>query len=611
MQSSTNAREYGSRATTRILALITCAVVVFSIVLYVQFAARDVMFGDGPELTLAAVLDGVGHPPGYPLWIMLGHLASLLPIGSLPFRVNITACLYHALTVGMVFLSGYVLTKKIGPALFAAGLLGLASPLFVMWSLQAEVFSLNDCFAAAIVLLSLMWLDAPAKYRIALPLAATFGLGMSNHQTLVLLAPLPCWAAWCGRGAFTDVKKALLLFAGSIFTCILCFALPYIHTFVVSQHLQGWHFGSAPTMSALLYLIERRAYGSFDLVAIASERGGTMISHLWALLGAGGWPYAGILAGMAGLAIRSQWSRFTSMCIIILSLLLFSTVASLNIETQPALSTFQRFGLLPLVALAPFSACAVFIVEKFSRRSYVQRAVGAVAMLAVCSYAVILFPARSLAEIHDTRTLYRDISNALPRHAILLTGGDAFEIPSLYFQAVEGWRPDVTSVSFGYLSDPAYAHSLEQYMTVPLQASYTNDPVLRRDILVYTNPKRPFFVAGDPFMVQPSSRFIARINGVVSQMLPSTAKLDLARAYRIERALLSAPGYGDITTEPLKSNGFSKMVRESYAGGFFSAGYHAQRLGDRLSARAWYERAAAYSDNPNITDALQALNAGS
>src|SRR5262249_42959719 len=81
-------------------------------ILYAALAARDVAFGDGPELTAAAITNGVAHPPGYPLWIMLGHAAASLPAGSLPFRVNLTACAYHAVVVALVYLGGYALVRR-------------------------------------------------------------------------------------------------------------------------------------------------------------------------------------------------------------------------------------------------------------------------------------------------------------------------------------------------------------------------------------------------------------------------------------------------------------------------------------------------------------------
>ena len=68
-------------------------------VLYFLTAARDIVVGDTPELITAAVTFGVAHPPGYPLFSMLGHLFSLLPFGSIPFRVNLLAVTCDVLTV--------------------------------------------------------------------------------------------------------------------------------------------------------------------------------------------------------------------------------------------------------------------------------------------------------------------------------------------------------------------------------------------------------------------------------------------------------------------------------------------------------------------------------
>jgi hypothetical protein len=68
---------------SRRVAFVVLASSASSFVLYVVLAAREVMFGDGPELTAAAVTDGVAHPPGYSLWVILGHIASLFPVGPL------------------------------------------------------------------------------------------------------------------------------------------------------------------------------------------------------------------------------------------------------------------------------------------------------------------------------------------------------------------------------------------------------------------------------------------------------------------------------------------------------------------------------------------------
>src|SRR5262245_44498791 len=82
-------------------------------VIYVGTAARDVVVGDTTELITAAVTLGVAHAPGYPLFTMLGHLASLIPLGPLPFRVNLTGALFDALAVGVVFATAVELTGSV------------------------------------------------------------------------------------------------------------------------------------------------------------------------------------------------------------------------------------------------------------------------------------------------------------------------------------------------------------------------------------------------------------------------------------------------------------------------------------------------------------------
>src|SRR5947199_8625057 len=80
--------------------------------LYFLTAARDIVVGDTPELITAAVTLGVAHPPGYPLFTMLGHLFSVLPFGSIPFRVNLLSVFCDSIAVGIVYLSAAHLVRS-------------------------------------------------------------------------------------------------------------------------------------------------------------------------------------------------------------------------------------------------------------------------------------------------------------------------------------------------------------------------------------------------------------------------------------------------------------------------------------------------------------------
>ena len=64
--------------------LLGAAIVFFvSLLVYSQTLAPTVTLVDSGELIVAARFLGVAHPPGFPLYLMLAHLGSLVPIGNI------------------------------------------------------------------------------------------------------------------------------------------------------------------------------------------------------------------------------------------------------------------------------------------------------------------------------------------------------------------------------------------------------------------------------------------------------------------------------------------------------------------------------------------------
>src|SRR5919205_2959906 len=77
---------------------------------------------DSPMLQAAVSVLGVGHPTGYPTYMMLTHLFTLLPVGDVAYRVNLASAVYGVLAVALVYRAGLLLTRRVGAA--AAGALG-------------------------------------------------------------------------------------------------------------------------------------------------------------------------------------------------------------------------------------------------------------------------------------------------------------------------------------------------------------------------------------------------------------------------------------------------------------------------------------------------------
>src|SRR6266545_1754306 len=89
--------------------------------LYVRTAAPSVLSGDAAEFQMAAPLLGVPHPTTYPLYVLLGKLATLvIPFGDLAWRVTIVSAVCAALAVALFFLLAQRITRSIGAAVVAS-----------------------------------------------------------------------------------------------------------------------------------------------------------------------------------------------------------------------------------------------------------------------------------------------------------------------------------------------------------------------------------------------------------------------------------------------------------------------------------------------------------
>jgi len=80
------------------------AVFLVALLLYTLTLAPTVTLVDSGELIVAAHGLGVAHPPGFPLWVVLAHLASLLPFGNVAARINFSSAVFASLACAMLTL---------------------------------------------------------------------------------------------------------------------------------------------------------------------------------------------------------------------------------------------------------------------------------------------------------------------------------------------------------------------------------------------------------------------------------------------------------------------------------------------------------------------------
>lgn len=161
--------------------------------LYLGTLAPTVLYHDYPEMFDPAMLQatvpvlGIGHPTGYPTYMMLGHLFTYLPVGDAAYRVNLVSTVFGVVAVVMLYLVGLRLTRRAVAAAAGALAFGL-TPIFWSQAVIAEVYTLNAAFIASILYVLLLWRDS-GRDRYLLLGAFLLGLSLTHHLTSVLLIP--------------------------------------------------------------------------------------------------------------------------------------------------------------------------------------------------------------------------------------------------------------------------------------------------------------------------------------------------------------------------------------------------------------------------------------
>jgi hypothetical protein len=190
------------------------AVLLIAFVLYARTAAPTITWqnggADSGELVTASYTLGIAHPPGYPLYVLLGKGWSLLPLGEIAHRYSLFSALCGALATALVGVLTIHLWRRLHPlpgdpvprpaappvdSLLvgtAAGLALAAAPAFWAQATVPEVYTLNALLLVAALGLLLRWsarqADAAGVGLVALA-SLIVGLGLGNHRTIVFLVP--------------------------------------------------------------------------------------------------------------------------------------------------------------------------------------------------------------------------------------------------------------------------------------------------------------------------------------------------------------------------------------------------------------------------------------
>ena len=538
---------------------------------YAATLAPTVTLEDSGSFIAVARCLGVAHPPGFPLWCLLAHAFTWLPVGDVAVRVHLSSAVFAAAACWLVFRVALRRTGSPLAALAAALTLGFSTTL---WSqaVIAEVYALNALFAALLILLALGWRDDGAPpWLLALGLAS--GLALANH-TMIVLVVAPVWV-WCLAGwRRRPVPGTTLLAAVGLGVLGLAVYL-YLPLRARADPAVNWH--DPETLGAVIDHIRRAAY--FTPAEQARYLGqvravlGHTLDSWWQSLNAITWPLAAVaVAGLVATWRRDRGFALTTLAVVLLHTLVFN--AYVHAADTPFWRFVHRVYYIPVqLVLALWVAPGlVWLAGRTEGLRWPERTTRRAALAVVVGgwLAVTGLRHAATAGLHGVdlgRRFGLDVVTGLPRQAGILPMGDMVVFTSLYLKEVEGVRPDlrILSRSFGWRGEPV-------------------------STLFAINPLTPAVVQSFPWCAD-----LRSVPYGLGYLYVPAAQADSV-AFR----LLEAPPAPD-ELRPRGYDPFHEAIRTTYGGYYARAGAWALARGDSARALAWLDHAEALgADDPYV-----------
>lgn len=185
----------------RLFALLSFATAMIVFGLTVQ---DSVPFWDCGEFSAAAIWQQVPHPPGAPLFLMIGKMFDIfIPFGDPGWKINMASAVSSAFTVLFLYLITAMAIKNFRKeaitsfgdaiAVYGSAFVGAAAFTFsdTFWfnAVESEVYAMSSLFVGIIIYLMMRWneeADNPGHERFLLLIAYLIGLSTGVHLLAIL-----------------------------------------------------------------------------------------------------------------------------------------------------------------------------------------------------------------------------------------------------------------------------------------------------------------------------------------------------------------------------------------------------------------------------------------
>ena len=468
-----------------------------ALALYVLTVSRTVGPVDSGALVIAATTGGVAHPPGFPLFLLLGRVFAHLPGLSPAFGVNLLSSVTTAGACAALCLATTALAQpfagRSSPRFgLAAGLVAAASLNLWSWATIAEVYGLSNCLTALVVWAVARWHlageDAGARRRWLVVIALLGGLGAANHtSTFAVLGAATVLSMVASRDRFDQALAflalsfgaglassglflAATLFGGATLVAFLTFYSPtveqlkrdlravvlagvsvciglslYLYLLVAARNPEArLNWGDPSTLEALARHVKGWQYQAYFSSATLPEVAATFRDEfLPAWLSQ--WGSFGAIVFLPGLALglAALWRHARGMLLFVV--LLVAANVTLGCTMRQSDDKSASFAATVMVtAMVATLGIAAAAARLAATRRLERFALTVLAFILAASGVLVSYRDCDRSSDDAFDRFARNVAAEVPEGALLLTANwQLFYPPLQYLRACEDFRPDL------------------------------------------------------------------------------------------------------------------------------------------------------------------------
>jgi len=586
---------------------ISAALVFFAaLFVYIWTLAPTVTLVDSGELIVAARFLGVAHPPGFPLYLLLAHLASLVPIGNIAVRINFVSAFFAALACAMLALvvSELIVTasyvedlqrrsrqaarkrRKISPRSLAsaadgnsiiswalaitppicAGLLLAFSRTLWSYATITEVYTLNTFLILAIFFLMLRWRrrileDARSATMIANsrgPKAAivdydfllygaaiVFGLALGvHHVTVALMLPALAVLVYRTQGLGFFASKRLF-YASVVSLAALLAVYSYLPLAAAQSPILNW--GDPRSVSAIWAHVTGKQYQLFLSFSPSIMREQFLQFGRFLLVEFGmPWFPIAFVAMIAGFTAAFKRDRSTFLFLLFVILADLAYALNYNIGEDK-----DAYYLPTFIALTVSAGLGLhsFLQLALAKRSFIASrlliVLGA-ALLPAWAFAGN-WPFNNRHHYLIAHNYVENVQDTIEPNGLLLTLDWQVASPMFYTREVEQRRRDIRAVDINLLRRSWYFEYLRRVYPDLIERSRDKVDAYVADLKEWEN---------DPEAYRESAALTRKISTAFQEMLQSivTKEMAVASVYVTAEMILFTDPRADDLVAWLKAN---------------------------------------------------------